>query len=126
LNDSELDSIAQAWIDAQEASDNSEKRKSNRWAIDQVIDWALDGQSDLLWRFILKVYTRNLPQKTISVLAAGPLEDLIAKFGAQYIDQIEDLARKDPQFNDLLGGVWQNEATEEVWNRIEKARLKVW
>ena len=30
------------------------------------------------------------------------------------------------RFNYLLGGVWRNAMTEEVWQRVQAARLHVW
>ena len=76
----------------------------------------------MLWKFILKTYKRNLSEQTLADLAAGPLEDLIADFGAQYIEQIEDLARKDARFNHLLGGVWQRGGPKDIWARVVHVR----
>lgn len=63
---------------------------------------------------------------TFQVLAAGPLEDLLGAHGAVLIERVEVEARRNPAFNLLLGGVWQNEISKEVWARIQAARLKVW
>ena len=60
------------------------------------------------------------------MIAAGPLEDLIAGYGAIYINRVEELARKNPRFNYLLGGVWKNSSSEDIWERVEKARLTIW
>ena len=90
------------------------------------MDWALEGDGDLLWQFILEVYKRDLPDKVVAVLAAGPLEDLLAKRGVDFIDRVEELARKDPKFNQLLGGVWRNTMTDEVWQRVQAIRNHVW
>jgi hypothetical protein len=50
-----------------------------------------------------------------------------ALLGVAYaIDRVEELARKNPRFNYLLGGVWKNMMTDDIWFRVEKARLKVW
>ena len=59
-------------------------------------------------------------------IAAGPLEDLLAAHGSTLIERIEIEARRNPAFNLLLGGVWQNTMSSEVWSRIQAARLKVW
>lgn len=59
-------------------------------------------------------------------LAAGPLEDLLAAHGPVLIEKIETEARRNPAFNLLLGGVWQNTMSPQVWSRIQTARLKVW
>jgi hypothetical protein len=59
-------------------------------------------------------------------LAAGPLDDLLAAHGSALIERIETEARRNPAFNLLLGGVWQNTMSPDVWGRIQAARLEVW
>ena len=63
----------------------------------------------------------DLNAKTIEVLAAGPLEQVLANHGEAIIDRVELLARIEPQFSSLLGGVWQNNMSEEVWIRVKKS-----
>ena len=53
------------------------------------------------------------------VLAAGPIEDLLAKHGADFIDRVEAEARNDPNFAKVLGGVWKNEMPADVWARLQ-------
>ncbi|HEY0099904.1 MAG TPA: hypothetical protein VGB76_13230 [Pyrinomonadaceae bacterium] len=126
MNDGELQKIVDAWITGMEADRDASERESNRWAISEVIDWKYDGEAELLWRFVLAGYKRELSDKVLACLAAGPLEDLLSAFGAAFIDRVEELARKDPQFNWLLGGVWRLAMTDEVWARVQAARLKAW
>lgn len=122
----DLDKIVDAWIAATNAADGSPEYESNWWAIEQVMDWALDHQGEQLWQFITVAYKRDLSDKAVGMLAAGPLEDLLARQGPEFIDRVEELARKDPQFNYLLGGVWRNTMTDEVWQRVQTARHEVW
>jgi hypothetical protein len=90
------------------------------------MDWALEGEADRLWLFILTTYRRNISERVISVLAAGPLEDLLARHGSIFIARVEELARQDQKFNFLLGGVWQNTMADEVWMRVQAARKEIW
>ena len=122
----DLNEIVDAWLAGTEADEGTPERESNWWAIEQVIDWSLDRQGEHLWRFITTVYKRDLSDTAIGVLAAGPLEDLLAKQGPEFIERVEELARKDPKFNHLLGGVWRNSMTVEVWERVQAARHEVW
>jgi hypothetical protein len=122
----DLDEIVDAWVAAHNAEDRSAEYKSNWWAVEQVMDWALERQGEQLWRFITVAYKRDLSDRAVGVLAAGPLEDLLAKQGPEFIDRVEELARKDPQFNYLLGGVWRNTMTDDIWQRVQTARHKVW
>lgn len=125
MDQAELNKIVTAWITAMQAERESPEKETNFWAVSEVFDWALEGDGDRLWPFILEAYKRDLPDKVIAVLAAGPLEDLLAKRGEDFIDRIEELARKDPKFNDLLGGVWRNTMTDEVWQRVQAVRTHV-
>ena len=55
------------------------------------------------------------------MLAAGPLEDLIHSHGPEFIEKIEEEARVNREFKLLLRGVWES-STEEIWNRVLRAR----
>ena len=60
------------------------------------------------------------------MVAAGPLEDLIAHHGAAVIDEIEALAGRAPRFAYALTGVWaQDNDGTLLWARIEAARRDV-
>ena len=122
----DLKEIVDAWIAGQDADDRSPDREANWWAIEQVIDWSLDCEGERLWEFVTTAYQRDISDKVVGALATGPLEDLLAKQGPEFIERVEELARKDPRFNYLLGGVWRNAMTEEVWRRVQAARLHVW
>ena len=126
MDQAELNKIVTAWIAAEQAERGSPEKEMNWWAVSEVLDWAGEGDGDRLWPFILEVYKRDVPDKVIGVLAAGPLEDLLAKRGVDFIDRVEELARKDPKFNYVLGGVWRNAMTDEVWQRVQAIRNHVW
>jgi hypothetical protein len=55
-------------------------------------------------------------------LAAGPAEELLVYHGPEYVDRVVELARKQPRFNWLLGGVWRNSIKDEVWQRVQAIR----
>jgi hypothetical protein len=78
---------------------------------------------------VLKILERIEPSPTTTlfqVLAAGPLEDLLAHHGPTIIDRVEAQARDDERFNLLLGGVWPSGIASDVWARVEKIRRRVW
>ena len=114
MDERKLNRLVEAWIGGHESEDGTPEHERNWWAISQVMDWALDGEADRLWVFILTAYKRNLSDRVVSVLAAGPLEDLLAKHGPMFIDRVEQLASQDEKFNSLLGGVWQNTMSDRV------------
>ena len=126
MNEREMNRIVDAWIAGQDAEDATPADEANWWAFSQVMDWVLKGEADLLWQFILTTYKRDVSDRVIAALAAGPLEDLLAKHGQNYIDQVEQLAGRDERFNRLLGGVWRNSMTDASWDLVQSARQQVW
>ena len=81
-----------------------------------------EGQAEALWRFILKVVERQPSEWALGMLAAGPIDDLIAMRGALFIERIEAEARENALFRQTLTGVWQNRTPSDLWARVERAR----
>lgn len=54
------------------------------------------------------------------VLAAGPLEDVIAFHGEALLPELELHARRSPPFRLLLNGVWFNHASRSVQAHLSK------
>jgi hypothetical protein len=117
------------WIDAfisfQDTADENGKKDEDdpRW---WAVFWFMCGNSDAAapedcWKGILEVLARRPSDKVLAVLAAGPLEDLIHRFGSQFIDRIEQQARAHSAFRDLLRGVWES-GTRDVWQRVQRAQ----
>jgi hypothetical protein len=52
-------------------------------------------------------------------LSAGAVEDLLSRNGTEMIPLVEAEARRDPSLAKLLGGVWKNRMTDEVWSRLQ-------
>lgn len=126
MDEIDLTKIVDAWIAGEEAGDGTPRYKENWWAIEQVLDWSSGRETERLWQFVMMVYPRDVSEKTLAILAAGPLEDLLAYDGPNFIDRVEHLARRDEKFNWLLGGVWRNSMTDEVWERVQSVRKEVW
>ena len=84
-------------------------------------------EPEIAWEAILKIIReRDLSPDEEALLAAGPLEDLLAWHGGPFIDRIEAEAGRNARFNHLLGGVWRREMPQEIWERIQAVRLVVW
>ena len=86
-------------------------------------------QPELCWEVILEILRSIKPDPkttTFQVLAAGPLEDLLASHGNAFIARVESRAEDDPNFKLLLGGVWQNTMPQGVWDRVQRCRGTTW
>jgi hypothetical protein len=111
-----LDNLADAWI-RRHAPRDSEEKSETFWAIQEEHDLFFDGRSEELWQ--LKIHERDHSIAIQQVLSAGPIEDLLSKFGEQYVERVEDKARKDPTFAKVLGGVWLSNMSDEIWARLQ-------
>ena len=78
------------------------------------------------WEIILQIHRSEHSEWATVILAAGPMEDLLAEHGEKFIDRIKTEARRDPQFNYMLGGVWQNSTPDEIWARVLRIRNHEW
>jgi hypothetical protein len=95
-----------------------------------VLDWELPRkQPDLCLAAILEVLNRidsATPNHLLSVLAAGPLEDLLNYNGDAVVNEVDLLARRDPGFRLLLNGVWDSRIKPSILVRLAKYRSNPW
>lgn len=127
LTEPTSDEVVDAWVKYWQTRNDHDRNAACGWAHEFLFDClTMNNLPEKVWEFILKAYKRELDDRVVSILAAGPVEDLLAYYGAEYIDRVETLARQDPKFNYLLGGVWKNAMTEEVWDRLQAARRETW
>lgn len=108
------------WIKHQEATYDDDNAELH-WTDHYLINLMLHGKIEELWGFVLRAYKKDLSQAVIEILSAGALEDVLAARGEEYIGRVEFLARNDAKFRHLLGGVWQNAMSDDVWSRVQAA-----
>lgn len=119
--------LAEAWIRDWSQYDKT-GTSPDPDAVSEVWD-LVRKDPELVWEVILEVLGLIDPQPQnplFQSLAAGPVEDLLVHHGPVFIDRVEELARRDPKFNLLLGGVWNGGFSTDVWGRLQKCRLQTW
>jgi hypothetical protein len=120
------DQFIDAWLAGTVAGPGTSDYETSWWAIEAVLALPQDDP-EATWQFVLAVLQRNpLDRLALANLAAGPLEDLLVHHGPDYIERVEARAQSDVDFNELLGGIWKNAMTDEVWMRVQQARQSVW
>ena len=82
----------------------------------------VESNPNVAFEVVLKILHSTHSDSVKAILAAGPLENLIAGFGTALIERIEQTAACDPVFRELLGGVWKGTNNASIWRRIELAR----
>ncbi len=113
-----VEALATLWL-----ADNAAERQDDDvpWSVLCVLE--LGGHPEETWVFVRKALAAAETVWQVVMLAAGPLEDLIADHGATVIDRIEREARQSPRFRFALTGVWpQGNRQSPVWTRVEAAR----
>lgn len=110
--------VAKAWIEMWDIELEDPARDMYGWVDDFEYE-AVYKNPDLAIDFVLEVLNHATTDKTKEVLAAGPLEQVLANHGNKIIERVESLARSNPEFSSLLGGVWQNSMSTEIWLRVQ-------
>lgn len=111
------DPLVSAWIAFQYLQEDSPEYEKLQWSFGRV--WELcDESPDEALDFTLATINKDFSPTIQATLSAGPLEDLLVKHGDQMITKIESLAGSNAKFATLLGGVWKNNMTDAIWQRV--------
>ena len=74
---------------------------------------------DIQWDFLLDLLAASPDgDSVLGHIAAGPLEGLLGRFGAEVIERVEAEAGRSPKFRRALGGVWRHQMSDAVWARV--------
>jgi len=104
----QLEKLASEWIDAQRI-DKDDQRLANTPAIDAVIELGIDDP-ETLWLLMLEILSRKeIDDDVITVLGAGPLEDLIAENGEEFIGRIKTELGSNTKLASAMTFVWVSE-----------------
>ncbi|WP_448034579.1 DUF6869 domain-containing protein [Bradyrhizobium liaoningense] len=106
--------LARAWVEQYSRSERD--RDDNLFAIMDFERDLREDDPDRMIDLILEILKIEANPVLLSLLAAGPLEDVIS---AGTIDRIEREARVNERFRDLLGGVWYYRASDELKTRLD-------
>jgi len=106
--------LARAWVEQYSKSDRDQD--DNLFAIMDFERDLREEDPDGLIDLVLEILKIEANPVLLSLLAAGPLEDVI---NAATIERIEREARVNERFRDLLGGVWYYRAPDELRARLD-------
>lgn len=79
----------------------------------------VQNDPEAAWRIIQEIVRLDQTDLILANIAAGPVEDLLSYHGPQFIDRIEELARRDPSVKKMLGAVWRHGMAEGLWKRLK-------
>lgn len=106
--------LARAWVEQNSKSDRD--RDDNMFTMMDYERDLREEDPDKAIDLILEILKIETSPVLLSLLAAGPLEDVISM---ETIDRIEREASADKRFRDLLGGVWYYRTSDELKARLD-------
>ncbi|WP_298240106.1 DUF6869 domain-containing protein [uncultured Bradyrhizobium sp.] len=106
--------LARAWVEQYSRSERDQD--DNLFALMDFEHELCEDDPDKLIDLVLEILKIEANPVLLSLLAAGPLEDVIS---TATIDRIEREARSNERFRDLLGGVWYYRASDELKARLD-------
>lgn len=113
-----VEALAALWL-----ADNRSERTDDDFPWSALCVFELRNHPDLAWAFLRRALADAENVGQVMMLAAGPLEDLIAEHGETVIERIEREARHSPRFRFALTGVWpQGHAGTPIRTRVDAAR----
>ncbi len=122
-----LQRIAEGWLNYQRAAQFGPEGVVKMPVSDELfefveqVDELVRKEPEVAWVTIQLIFVGCKNDIERACLAAGPLEDLLAKHGLMFIDRVETVAASNPDFRELLAGVWRNTIAAPVWERLQQA-----
>jgi len=101
---------------------NPDADSSEEAAHDAFEDVIRNGPALAAWRLVLELL-RTSSDDDLGFFAAGPLEDLVHRHGAELIGEIEAEASRDSRFRWALGCVWlsRGDLPDDILARVVRA-----
>jgi hypothetical protein len=119
MDQPQIEELANRWIEYHLLSEVERIGNHPLFSACVELDELVRKTPEDAWKVILRIQRTEPGDLLLANLAAGPLEDLFVKHGEQFIDRCEELAQNDPMFKKMLGAVWRNAISEEIWDRIK-------
>lgn len=109
--------LVKAWIAQFEAAEEPcEDQPMSKE--DEIFFFSSFKDPDLCWELIQLVLNLTDNENALYAMAAGPLEELLAQNGEEFIARIEALAQESSKLRKALGGVYQNAMSDELYKKV--------
>lgn len=124
----DIANLAQRWLryfgnlPKQSAHTDQDLLPDDDFEVVEALDRLIKTDCDIAWLVIVEICKGAESDLDLANLAAGPLEDLLVKHGAEIIERVEQYSALNSKFKEALSGVWKNAIPDDIWCRIEKAR----
>jgi|GEM_PF-1995184 len=106
ISDAEAKELAAAWLAYQRRCDAVGTARAEGFESWNRLTDLVWNDPESAWPVILLMIEVASTDSLLQDVAAGPLEELLSNHAHDFIDRIEDHARKDVKFRKCLCGVW--------------------
>ncbi|MBR7835625.1 hypothetical protein KDL01_20285 [Actinospica durhamensis] len=110
----DLDELARAWWEGRRLADGTRDERK-RWSLGEPADVAAawervqrivgDGGEPAL-ELVLALLRGSPDEAGYAMVGAGPLEDVVTRYGNDLAPRLDELARQSPAFRRALASVW--------------------
>jgi hypothetical protein len=101
------------------------RAENHAFAYDEVEARVSREKADLedAWALVLALIETASDDREVGYVAAGPLENVVRRFGPALIDRIEAASHQDPKFRTALGAIYlrRDELTVDIVERLVRA-----
>jgi hypothetical protein len=106
--------IARLWLD-----ESRNRRKENDGII-ALADLSFHAP-ERLWTVAIEILDLlgDDEELLIASIGAGPLEDLLNRYGADFVDRIIERARQNRRFRVAASCVWPSHIDPAIWQRLQ-------
>jgi hypothetical protein len=73
------------------------------------------------WDVIQRIVDRVDDEAMLAFVGSGPLEDLLAQHGKEFIDRVIAEIGRNEKFANVAASIWQNLIPADVWISLQKA-----
>ncbi|MFD1122149.1 DUF6869 domain-containing protein [Methylophilus flavus] len=125
MNQEEKTKLINAWISYHKNGTSTSQTNDQFWAW-EMLDKFVSEQPELAWEVILGILAEDQSAVVMTNVAAGPLENLMARHGRSFVDRIDQQARKNSEFRFLLNGVWSSNIDPAILKKLTRYRKNPW
>jgi hypothetical protein len=113
----DISELAEGWLRLQYSKIDTAEYASNFWAEGDM--WKLkEIHPEMCWEAIVAIIRTDSSDFILGNLAAGPVEELLARHGPRLIERITSDSKRNQQIPKMLKSVWRNDIDQETWSKI--------
>jgi hypothetical protein len=115
VSDEDWSGFAKAWVEQL----RSGRREGERDWDETVTMMNFTARPQQQWKFIVAAAAVAESDDELGYIAAGPIEHLLGRHGAEFIAKVEELAATDKKFARAMTGVEKYTLSDEIWARVQ-------